>query len=445
MKIQKKSYYCISFRLSSPLAVGSGQNEETDKDLMRNGNNVPYLPASAIAGVARTLFDIEECRKYFGEVMDSSRAKQAQEKRQKTSASSRILFYDANIDKADLDKYRVSRRDSVALDEWKTAKEGAKFDMEVLEPGIRFVTYMEQNLYEGDEAVAEKIAAAWKAGVFRFGGKTMRGYGEITDVSVKKVMFCLSEKTDKNVETDELDVAKWLEFNMYNDAMWDKQTEWTESKLYQSNECCIELSLKLKGAISIRRYTTGIDVGNEPDFEQLTVSGVNGKIPVIPGTTWCGAFRSQIRKLIPGIDESYFGIVSNTEKSKSKIRFGESKLIGAKEKILMHNAIDRFDGGTIDTALFKERTYYGGTTKLTISFQTDISDQLLEALAASIVDLNYGFLSVGGMTGVGRGIFEVELVNETKLETDEKLEVQAAKQYKQITAILMNLKGECHG
>ena len=49
MKIQKKSYYCISFRLSSPLAVGSGQNEETDKDLMRNGNNVPYLPASAIA------------------------------------------------------------------------------------------------------------------------------------------------------------------------------------------------------------------------------------------------------------------------------------------------------------------------------------------------------------------------------------------------------------
>ena len=49
------------------------------------------------------------------------------------------------------------------------------------------------------------------------------------------------------------------------------------------------------------------------------------------------------------------------------------------------------------------------------------------------------------MTGVGRGIFEVELVNGTKLEKDEKLEVQAAKQYKQITAILMNLKGECHG
>ena len=49
------------------------------------------------------------------------------------------------------------------------------------------------------------------------------------------------------------------------------------------------------------------------------------------------------------------------------------------------------------------------------------------------------------MTGVGRGIFEVESVNGIKLETDEKLEVQATKQYKQIAAILMNLKGECHG
>ena len=38
MKIQKKSYYCISFRLSSPLAVGSGQNEETDKDLTLEGD-----------------------------------------------------------------------------------------------------------------------------------------------------------------------------------------------------------------------------------------------------------------------------------------------------------------------------------------------------------------------------------------------------------------------
>ena len=92
MKIQKKSYYCISFRLSSPLAVGSGQNEETDKDLMRNGNNVPYLPASAIAGVARTLFDIEECRKYFGEVMDSSRAKQAQEKDRKHQHQAEFCF-----------------------------------------------------------------------------------------------------------------------------------------------------------------------------------------------------------------------------------------------------------------------------------------------------------------------------------------------------------------
>ena len=59
---------------------------------MRNGNNVPYLPASAIAGVARTLFNATECRKYFGEVMDSQRAKQAKEKGKKTSAQAESYF-----------------------------------------------------------------------------------------------------------------------------------------------------------------------------------------------------------------------------------------------------------------------------------------------------------------------------------------------------------------
>ena len=444
MKIQKKNYYCISFRLCSPLAVGSGLNEETDKDLVRDGNNVPYLPATAIAGVARTLFDPIKCRKYFGEVMDSTRAKEAQKNKKKTSASSRILFYDATICKDDFDKYRVSRRDSVALDEWKTAKEGAKFDMEVLEPDIKFVTYMEQNIYAGDEEVAEEIAAAWKSGEFRFGGKTMRGYGEISDVSVKKLTFCFEKKAAETTK-DSLGVTEWLEFDLYNDETWKNQPEWKGAKVYQSAECRVELALKLKGAISIRRYTTGTDKDNVPDFEQLTISDKETKIPVIPGTTWCGAFRSQMRKLIPGVDESYFGAVSDQGKTRSKIRFGESRVKDAKEKILMHNAIDRFDGGTIDTALFTERTYYGGTTTLTISFQPDISDQLLKALAASIVDLNYGFLSVGGMTGVGRGIFEVLSINEKKLETDEKLEKQADKQYKQIETILMNLKGECHG
>ena len=42
--------------------------------------------------------------------------------------------------------YKISVRDSVALDEYKTALAGAKFDFEVLEPGIELETWLEQDI-----------------------------------------------------------------------------------------------------------------------------------------------------------------------------------------------------------------------------------------------------------------------------------------------------------
>ena len=52
--------------------------------------------------------------------------------------------------------------------------------------------------------------------------------------------------------------------------------------------------------------------------------------------------------------------------------------------------------------------WYGGTTVLHIELPTDADMGLRRALAASLADLNAGILSVGGLTSVGRGIFEGE-------------------------------------
>ena len=38
-QILRKKYYKISFELASPLALGSGENENTDKDLMKDSNS----------------------------------------------------------------------------------------------------------------------------------------------------------------------------------------------------------------------------------------------------------------------------------------------------------------------------------------------------------------------------------------------------------------------
>ena len=71
-RITKKVYYRFLFQLTSPLCLGSGDNDETDKDIIRDGRGIPYIPASSVAGVLRTLYrknrpdnELEE-QKYFG-------------------------------------------------------------------------------------------------------------------------------------------------------------------------------------------------------------------------------------------------------------------------------------------------------------------------------------------------------------------------------------------
>ena len=99
------------------------------------------------------------------------------------------------------------------------------------------------------------------------------------------------------------------------------------------------------------------------------------------------------------------------------IRFSESRIMGATEKVLTRNAIDRFSGGAIDKGLFTEKTYYDGRTTLRISFtdKHELTENAAKTLAACITDLHYGFLSIGGLTAVGRGLFRIEKINDQKV------------------------------
>ena len=103
-------------------------------------------------------------------------------------------------------------------------------------------------------------------------------------------------------------------------------------------------------------------------------------------------------------------------REKSKISFSESRISGAMAKTLSHNAIDRFTSGTVEGALFKEQTYYYGTTKLIIGWNGGTMDnETKSALAATIADIHYGFLAVGGETSIGRGLFTVDEINGKKI------------------------------
>lgn len=451
-KIIKKHYLKITFQLDSPLCIGSGRNDITDQNILRDARGIPYIPGSAVAGVLREacqgIMDDKAWKYYFGYSSTNTGNKV---KSEDDIIESQIIFYDAtlvgdNKDKDGNPKYRISQRDGVALNEYKSAKKQAKFDCEILEGDCKFQTFIEISEEQSDvdekvkaDEVLTNIAKIWKETDIRFGAKTTRGYGKICNVEIIGKNFDFTSKDE---------ISSWIDFDIFEENSWKnailykdmlntlmKDNIWT---LKDNNR--LSLKLRLEGGISIRRYSTQCsDEESSPDQEQMTTLSSGDEVAVIPGTTWAGAIRHRMEELIKGskkIGENdtyvyhYFGAANDKDKEKSLIYFGESRLTGGEFKVMSRNAIDRFLGSTAEGALFTEKIYIGGETTLDISFgdpyNTAVvySDDFIKALAATLTDLHEGYLAVGGATSVGRGIFSILKINGVKLN-ECKLEGEA--------------------
>ena len=112
--MKRQVYYRIEMQLASPLSVGSGRNETTDHDIVRDKSGKPYIPASSIAGVFRHTLDddISLQNSIFGMTTGND------------SVSSKVIFYDGNLVSESIE----SVRDGVKLDK-KVGVDGSKFDM----------------------------------------------------------------------------------------------------------------------------------------------------------------------------------------------------------------------------------------------------------------------------------------------------------------------------
>lgn len=423
-----KKYYRIKFKLTSPLSVGSGENRITDSDIILDGRGLPYIPGSALAGVYRHLFATETADRYFGAELNADRLEESVKAGKNVLTASDVVVYDAVVQNPE--NRVITTRDMVALDEYKVSIDGAKFDFQVLEPGVRFVTYIEQNMNCMEEKyVLQEVAYAWQEKKIQIGAKIGRGYGQTEIVELAECCFDLTCPEQRDA---------WLEFDMYGQDGWKKcekleceqqrlQTVYEEQHIFMrnKNEICIQLKLKQSGGISIRQYSTNV---GEEDYRQMVRKD---KTPFIPGTTWAGAFRAQMGKLDAAfakhtvLTELFFGNVkrnSEAEGHKTRITFSESELRDGRWENYTRNAINRFSGGTVDGALYTEKTYCDGTTELNIRCDITNLDKAIvkgfaTVLTAAILDLDRGYMSVGGLTSVGHGLFKVMEVSVNDVET----------------------------
>lgn len=205
--------------LETPLRLSSGRaSDETDAPLMRNRAGTPYIPGSSLRGAIRseverilaatgesvglrscTLFTADESEEACISV-HREKQKAVNENDEKTALSfieqhlcdvcklfgstvyaSRLVIEDADPQQTKEELKRKSLiRDGVGIDrDTGTAREGVKFDYEVLETGPEFTFRMQaENVTDKDRLLINLILGLLKQGL-HVGGKLAVGLGKI--------------------------------------------------------------------------------------------------------------------------------------------------------------------------------------------------------------------------------------------------------------------------
>ena len=405
---------------ASPALIGSGLSENTDSDILRDIDDNAFLPGSTVAGVLRET--VSDAQILFGEKNISP-----------------LWVFDAELTDSNNRPAEVIELDGVEIDKVnKTAIESRKYDFEAIETGSKFtlrflLTIRHKDCLKDFEDSLETIVSALKSGYVAFGAKTRRGFGAVKCSSAVKREFDL---TNGNITS----LNEWIDFE-WDKGVWDC----VDGGIFCDKAESITVKLSLTGSIMIRDtrniYDDIPDTGITPDYKHISSNGE----PVIYGTSWAGAFRSGLYRLLerayPGKAKGYldsvFGYVYEKNKAgmeeaePSKIIFESSFLKKSNARVNGYRSvtrvkIDRFTGGAADSALFTEMPWYGGETTLRIRYTKGRAD-IRELIQLGLDGLDKGIIQIGGESSVGRGFFKVlEVSGAAKSVSGPKLELKAA-------------------
>lgn len=434
-KICGRLCFELKGNLASGLSVGSGEQEETDMDVILDSKGIPFVPGSALAGVLReyteNIVGREEAAWLFGTPKNGIIG--AENDRQ-----SRIFVYDMIIEEA-----QIGIRDGIRLGEEKTPEFQSKYEIQMIERNAAFKIRLEiiqrqlllkkydiSDQWEKDIELVRKWAQGFSSGELTLGAKRNRGFGRLRIDQIRIKKFHMEEKKS---------YLEWLDWD------WNKPDAFNEAVCRESKEIqryghCLEVPLYIPYTLLIRTYSTAFAKADElPDYEQLTV-GTMGEQAVIPGSSIAGAFRGHIAKIVKEIGhlkswedaqqklEPFFGtwVGNDEEKIKnhsrngkhnklraSRIIFEETLVDGGHGFPVYRNAIDRFTQGTVDGALYEAVPWAGGNVLFRVRWTTpksgeaapDYDSIVCGMLLWAILDLQAGILPIGGETAVGRGIF----------------------------------------
>ena len=426
-KIVKRLIVRGTLVLDTPVCLGNGNSDSDNPiDLMLLRDSISdraLLTASSIAGALRNyLHDYENG--YQKEEKQESLATTlfGGIRSQDDGDQSSIIIGDSlSIDPAPT----IELRDGVKIDsETGTAKEKAKYDLELLAAGTKFPLYFEVVICEKDDDDKAKLIKALgltlqglEKGEISFGIKKRRGFGRCHVKAWQTWLFDL-RKDDERLQ--------WLMFD--HESVNLSETQQTYESIVEGlgiklddedkrDHFLLRATFKLASPLLIR---------SSPRFDQVTPDVIhlrsyrpnkNGNklnsVPILSGTSLAGVLRHRAERIIRTLGKNtemldrLFGVVKENEKNVKASRLIVNEAVINKTKDLVQNriAIDRFTGGAYHGALFDEQILCGSDeTILTLNLELRQPRKAeIGLLLLLLKDLWTSDLPVGGGSSIGRG------------------------------------------
>ena len=401
------------WKLCSAAHFGGGEIGIADMSLVRDTHDRPFIPAASIAGAARNFLarqsepwakykkgnESPALKRFFGGAEKADTIK-------KSYTMSALIVADAVCDQSTTilrDGVRVDARSGSAADK-------AKFDVEVVERETEFELYMECVIRQEDNCNdLEKwflaLLHGFQQGDIRLGARTRRGYGrgkveswEIRDLK----MDCPA------------DVMAWL-----RRKAWSRPASTLTPKSLPSDQrqyFRIEASFALRTSLLIRSSSAQ---PADPDMVHLHSAGK----PVVPGTSFAGAFRHRatliagtigwsedaVSEMFGPVHEQDHNSTQQKELWASRVLIEEELVENVESRRQTRVAIDRFTGGSLPSALFDEEPIFPKESeshiRLTLTLE-EPDDAEIGLLLLTLRDFWHGHAALGGETSNGRGTLQ---------------------------------------
>ncbi|WPX08964.1 RAMP superfamily CRISPR-associated protein [Anaerocellum danielii] len=418
----------------SPFLIGKGKGDLIDIEVLKDEKGKPFIPASSFVGALRHYME----EKYSIEnknTWDQFWGSYIQE--QDSAIQSHFVVSDMYLKSEDVQGEIIDIRDGIKIDlKFGVAKEGAKYDYEIVNQNLEFDFNAEIVIREGFDReyflrILKTLLYELEQGNVRIGAFTTKGFGKfiLEGCNVYEFSFLEDEKRDRAkkyfsyLENGKLDSHDDLKINMNGIRTLPPKG---------NKDFEIDAVFFLKNSLLIG--SSYVDVKEVEKFksEPNKIHIRYNQKPVVPGSSLKGALRARAYKivktllpesgpegteLIEALINNIFGYVtekSETEdrdekktKCRGRISVEECILEGVEEANQTRIKIDRFTGGTITGALFVSRPVWHKDEKLNIRIKVkDPEEWEIGLLLLVLKDIWCEDLPFGGDKAIGRGILK---------------------------------------